>query len=91
MRSILAALDWNFNIGRKYKLSKSGEQLYKSKVCIFFINSYLKEAKDRGFQDLIFNSCLEALENDTVPQVNVGLLFNKNMIADNLCTYLVSH
>ena len=51
----------------------------------------LKEAKDRGFQDLIFNSCLEALENDTVPQVNVGLLFNKNMIADNLCTYLVSH
>ena len=32
MRSILAALDWNFNVRRKYKLSKSGEPLYKSKV-----------------------------------------------------------
>jgi hypothetical protein len=32
MRSILAALDWNMNIDRKFKTSKSGEQLYKSKV-----------------------------------------------------------
>ena len=36
MRSILAALDWNFNIKRKYKVSKSGEQLYKSKVNVFY-------------------------------------------------------
>ena len=34
MRSILAALDWNHNVNRKYRLLESGEQLYKSKVNI---------------------------------------------------------
>ena len=32
MRSILAAIDWNMNLCRKYKVSESGEPLYKSKV-----------------------------------------------------------
>ena len=89
----MAALDWNFNVKRKYKLTKSGDHLYKSKVGIFLKPTRLhkthlnfqidragkkmtvvpvKEAKDMRFQDLIFTACIKALENDSIPEVDVG-------------------
>lgn len=34
MYSIVAALDWNYNVNRPGKISKDGKQLYKSKVMI---------------------------------------------------------
>ena len=34
MYSIVAALDWNYNVNRAGKVSKDGKQLYKSKVLI---------------------------------------------------------
>ena len=45
MRSIVAALDWNSNIDRAYKVSASGEQLFKPKVCcdIGFQYSFLSK------------------------------------------------
>ena len=34
MVSIVAAIDWNYNVKRKGKMSKDGKQLYTSKVVV---------------------------------------------------------
>ena len=35
----------------------------------------VKEAKDTSFKEAIFNDCIEALENDSIPQVTVCLKY----------------
>ena len=32
----------------------------------------VKEAKDKSFQEDIFDACIEAMECDNIPKVNVG-------------------
>ena len=36
MLSVVAAIDWNWNVSRPGKLSKAGKQLYKCKVTTIF-------------------------------------------------------
>ena len=38
MRSLLAAIDWNMNTERKYKVTDSWEPYYKSKVGTFIMS-----------------------------------------------------
>ena len=91
MLTIASILHWNFNVGRKGKLSKDGVQLYKTKVLIVLLLVQfkteqlqvdrtgkkttvveVKEKKDYSYQDSILKECLECLENDNIPEVNVG-------------------
>ena len=46
MRSIVAALDWNHNLKRKYKQSKKGEQLFKSKVILIYTQKEIFQQTD---------------------------------------------
>ena len=97
------------NIDRKFKTSKPGEQLYKSKVGYLsgkysltilgfaLVNIYhknmsneddliqidrvgrkmtvvpVREEKDKSFQDCIVKNCLEFMEEDKIPEVDVSL------------------
>ena len=57
MLSVLAAIDWNWNVSRPGKLSKDGKQLYKCKVTAIFQLTHKQTKLPIGQQDRDQNFC----------------------------------
>ena len=73
MRTCLACLDWNNNVHRSQKVSKTGAPVYRIKVDRSGKKSVVpvKVKKCYKWQDTIFQNCVDGLRTGNIPQHQV--------------------